>query len=73
MLRDIAMLQLVIIKKKKNNYVHRIVADHFIENKNKNKTQVNHKNKKRDDNKIENLEWVTPSENTLHAKASVLN
>ncbi len=60
-------------KEKKNYYVHRIIADHFIENKNKNKTQVNHKNKKRDDNKIENLEWVTPSENTLHAKSSVLN
>lgn len=60
-------------KTKKNHYVHRIVADHFIINNDKTKTQVNHKNKKRDDNKIENLEWVTPSENLLHANSSVLN
>jgi hypothetical protein len=57
---------------KKNHYVHRLVADHFIE-KGKDKTQVNHKNKKRDDNRIENLEWVTGSENMLHAKSKVLN
>lgn len=60
-------------KEKKNHYVQRIVADHFIENKDETKTQVNHKNKIRDDNRLENLEWVTPSENMLHAKSKVLN
>jgi len=58
---------------KKNYYVHRIVADHFIKNTDKSKTQVNHKNKQRDDNRIENLEWVTVSENNIHAKSKVLN
>ena len=57
-------------KTKKNYYVQRLVAEHFIENKDK-KSQVNHKNKKRDDNRIENLEWVTNSENMLHANSSV--
>lgn len=59
-------------KIKKNYYIHRIVAEHFIEN-NLNKEQVNHKNKKRDDNRIENLEWVSKSENMKHAMSKVLN
>jgi hypothetical protein len=57
---------------KANHYIHRIVADHFLENKDKNKTQVNHKDKQRNNNKLENLEWVTQSENIIHAKSSVL-
>lgn len=54
---------------RKNIYVHRIVADHFLINDDPlKKTEVNHINKKRSDNHINNLEWVTPSENMLHAK-----
>ena len=53
--------------KKKNFYIHVLVASHFIHNNNpENKTQVNHKDKKRDNNHIDNLEWVTPSENMFH-------
>ncbi len=56
-------------EKKKNYYVHKLVATHFIVNSDPtNKTQVNHKNKVRDDNRVENLEWVTPSENMIHCK-----
>lgn len=55
-------------KTKKNHDIHRIVADHFIKNFDSKRTQVNHINKIRDDNRIENLEWVTPSENMIHAK-----
>ena len=55
---------------KKNCYIQRIVAEHWIENNDIEKTQVNHKNKIRHDNRVENLEWVTPSENILHAKSN---
>jgi hypothetical protein len=45
--------------------LHRLIAKLFIENEN-NKKQVNHKNSNRSDNRIENLEWVSASENNCH-------
>jgi len=45
---------------------HRLLAQYFIQNP-KNKTEVNHINGVKYDNHLENLEWVTRSENTKHA------
>lgn len=51
---------------KSNHTVHRLVARAFIENE-LNKPQVNHKDGNKHNNNIDNLEWVTVSENGLHA------
>ena len=44
--------------------VHRIVAEAFIPNPGGG-TQVHHKNRDKSDNRVDNLEWVTPA---VHSK-----
>lgn len=52
--------------------VHRLVAQHFIENPD-NLPCVNHKDGNKRNNKAENLEWCSYHENMVHAVKNGLN
>ena len=57
---------------KKAHTVHRLVAEHYIENI-ENKPQVDHINRDKLDNRVENLRWVTISENQQNTGKRINN
>ena len=53
-------------------YMHRLLMEHFVPNP-ENKKEVNRKDGDKTNYSLDNLEWVTPSENVQHAYDTGLN
>jgi len=58
--------------KRKTHTIHRLVAEHYIPNT-ENKRCVDHINRIRTDNRIENLRWATLSENQQNRTKQIDN
>lgn len=48
-------------------YIHRLVAEAFIEKPTDEKVEVNHKDGNRANNTVENLEWLSHKQNVIHS------
>lgn len=70
-IRDYITVSLRKDGKDKRYRVHRLVAEHFIPNPD-NLPQVNHKDGNKHNNNINNLEWISQSDNAKHAYANHL-
>lgn len=64
--RGYLCVSLTVFRKQKTHTVHRLLAEAFIPNPG-GKREVNHINAIKTDNRLDNLEWATPKENSQHA------
>lgn len=60
------IILIILNDKRKNAYIHRLVAQAFIPNP-ESKPFINHINGDTTDNRVDNLEWCTNGENLRHA------
>lgn len=52
--------------KRKNFYIHRLVASYFLDNP-ENKKCINHKDFNKQNNDVDNLEWISQKDNVLYS------
>lgn len=66
-------VQLCLGEKRVNRYIHKLVAEAFIEKPSDEYTDVHHLNHCKTDNRVENLRWITRTEHiSLHtSKAKI--
>lgn len=57
-------------KQRKNHYIHRMVAEAFIDNPN-NLPEVNHIDFDRSNNNVSNLEWCTKLQNIMYSRCNM--
>ena len=57
----------------KKFYIHKLVAETFIKNYDNNKICIDHINRLRDDNRQENLRWVSYSENIFPSQRNAFS
>lgn len=57
--------------KRKNFYIHRLVAEHFVK-KIPGKNVVNHKDFDKKNNNYKNLEWCTQKENVRYSASNMM-
>jgi len=60
------------IQKKNSHLIHRLVAIHYIPNPD-NLNEVDHINRIKDDNRVENLRWATRKENSNNTSVNSRN
>lgn len=65
-------IKLVDNENSKNTYIHRLVAEYYVENQNLEKYDiVNHKDCNKINNYYENLEWIDNKGNSIHSKQNI--
>lgn len=67
--KDNGYLSVTLYKNRRGTtrYIHRLVLLAFADTKNTDTLEVNHKDGDKGNNRLDNLEWVSSSENKIHA------